>query len=972
MATLRHPRLSARLAVFFGTLLLIANHATAASASTKENAYGRLPLTFEANRGQADSKVDYVAHGGGYSLFLTHGGNATLALRKGDREPDRKHPGADEAVASRHRDSGIALRMKLVGASDTSGGKATGELAGKVNYFIGNDPTKWRRNVPTYSRVEYPGIYPGIDLVYYGNQRQLEYDFVVAPGADPNKIGIRFEGAEKVSLDLQGNLLVGTRKGEVQCRKPVVYQVADGVRTVVSGSFAVRGRREVGFRVAAYDREQPLIIDPVLSYSTYLGSGSGVAGLNFDEWGEAIAVDSTGAAYVTGRTSSPDFPTTAGAFQRTKGQDDADAFVTKLNPTGTALVYSTFLGGNTVDWGLDIAVDSAGSVFLTGETCSADFPTTADAFQTAYASGSGCNDAFVAKLDAAGSALLYSTLLGGTSLDRAFSIAVDSGGSAYVTGYTYSDNFPTTSGVVQATKAGTAFESDAFVTKLNSAGSGLVFSTYVGGAASEVGRGIAIDAAGSAYVTGNTGSTDFPTTAGAFQTTYAGQEDVFVTKLDSSGASFAYSTYLAGNGSESPGGIAVELGGSAYVAGYTTSTNFPTTGFAFDRTKNGVPGDQDAFVTRLNAAGSALMYSSFLGGNDYDQVNDLATDSQANAYVTGETCSTDFPTTPGALKTANESGCDAFLTKLNSSGSNLIVSTYFGGSFGDAGYGIALGAQGSAYITGLTTSGQNPNDFPTTPGAFQTTGPGDFDAFVVKVSSTGIPTSLTVSPAASTGVVDSTYCLTATVYDEFGMPSVGVTVRFRVTFESVFSFLGSATTDATGQASFCYPGPALPGTDAITAFADVDGDGAQTPGEPSATAQRTWAPPASTPLCQIKITNGGAIVADNGDKATFTGDVQSLADGSTQGQAEYQDRGPVQRMNVRSTSVLSVVCEGSTAGTIYGRATIDGAGSFSYRIKVKDLGKPGKGTDTYWIFLSNLYSSGEKPLQGGNVQIERQ
>jgi len=933
-----------------------------------EKGYGRLPLSFEVNQGQVDRRVQFLSQGPGYTLFLTRTGDAVLALRRPGSEGDplRHVSSAKEAVGTHKVGSATALRMKLVGANTAPRVVGTEELPGKANYFIGNDPRKWRANVPTYARAKYEAVYPGVDLVYYGNQRQLEYDFVVAPGADPGSIAIAFEGAERVSRDAHGNLVVATKTGDVQFQKPVFYQVADGVRTEVSGSYAAPGRSgQVGFRLAAYDRERPLIIDPVLSYSTYLGSGSQLFGLNLDESGEAIAVDSTGAAYVTGRTFSSGFPTTVGAFDRTKGQDYADAFVTKLNPTGTALVYSTFLGGNLFDGGLDIAVDSAGSAFVTGQTCSADFPTTPGAFQTNYASGSQCNDAFVTKLDAAGAALSYSTFLGGNSLDLGGGIAVDSGGSAYVTGYTLSGNFPTTSGAFQTTKPGAY---DVFVTKLNPAGSALLYSTYLGGTFSEFGQGIAVDSAGSAYVTGNTNSTNFPTTVGAFQTIFGGEEDAFVTKLDPSGSALAYSTYLGGSRFEPPAGIAVDGEGAAYVAGYTFSTNFPTTAGAFQTVK---AGEYDAYVTKLDPAGSALVYSTLLGGSGFEQANDIAVDSYGSAYVTGRTCSTDFPTTAGTLQTSNASGgCeDVIVTKLNPTGSApLVFSTYLGGSFSDGGLGIAVDSRGSAYVAGSTNSGQNPNNFPTTPGAFQTTRPGDEDAFVAKISDIGTPTTLTLLPAAAANTVGTQHCVDAIVYDEFGNLKPSVTVRFSIT--GSVNTGGAAETDANGNTTFCYTGPDLPGTDAITAYADTDEDGVRDSGEPDGAAEKTWLPPSTTPLCEIKITNA-SIVAVNGDKAAFTGSARSLADGSTQGQEEYQDLGPLQRMKVRSINVLAIVCEGSTEASIYGQATIDGAGSFSYRIKVKDLSKPGKGGDMYWIVLANGYNSGEQPLQGGNVQINR-
>lgn len=947
------------------------------AATRLGKSYGLLPLSFEINRGQTDARVSFLSRGPGYTLFLTRTGDAVLALRRRGPEGDqRQHVSSGrQDVRSQEGGSVTALRMKLVGASTAPRVVGAEELPGKANYFIGSDPAKWRANVPTYARAKFQSVYPGIDLVYYGNQRQLEYDFVVAPGADPRSIAIGFEGTEKVSLDARGNLVVATRDGNVQFQKPVVYQVANGVLAEVSGSYAVRGR-QVGFRLAAYDRERPLIIDPVLSYSTYLGSGSQLIGLNLDERGEAIAVDSTGAAYVTGPTFSSGFPTTVGAFDRTIGQNYADAFVTKFNPAGSALVYSTYLGGDLYDGGLDIAVDSTGSAYVTGQTCSAaSFPTTPGAFQTSNGSvfGSDCNDAFVTKLNPTGTALLYSTFLGGRTRDIGNAIAVDSEGSAYVTGYTLSTNFPTTSGAFQP---GAVAPYDAFVTKLNPTGSAPIYSTYLGGSHFDFGEAIAVDASFNAYVTGYSSSIDFPTTSGAFQTTnagVAGDYDAFVTKFDPAGSALVYSTYLGGGSLDEGLGIAVDSAGSAYVTGFTYSTNFPTTVGAFQATR---AGEYDVIVAKLNPAGSAPVYSTYLGGSSFDQASDIAVDSFGSVYVTGDTCSTDFPITIGALQTTNASGfCDdAFVTKLNPVGSTpLTFSTYLGGSSGDGGLGIAVDSSGSAYVTGSTNSGPNPNGFPTTPGAYQTTRPGDQDAFVAKISDLGTPSTLTLTPATGTNVVGTQHCVTATVQDEFGNPSPNVTVRFSVTFnDSELSRVGTVTTDATGHAAFCYPGSEVPGSDAILAFADTDGDHVQDPDELSATAQKTWVPPPTTPLCDIKIANNSWIFTANHDKATFGGSARSLADGSTQGQQDYQDEGPLQRLKVRSIRVQAVVCTGSTEASIYGQATIDGAGSFAYRIDVKDLAKPGKGADTYRIILANEYGSGEQTLQGGNVQIDRQ
>ena len=503
-------------------------------------------------------------------------------------------------------------------------------------------------------------------MVYYGNQHQLEYDFVVAPGADPSRIRLSIAGMQKIGVDSHGQLIVRTAAGPVCWNKPAVYQEIDGKRCVVKGEYVLRRGHEVGFRVAAYDTTKALIIDPTLVYSTYLGGSN-------DDAGQGIAIDAAGDAYVTGVTLSTNFPTTAGAYQTTSG-GTADAFVTKLNPAGSGLVYSTYLGGSGGDNGMGIAVDASGNAYITGFTSSTDFPTTSGAFQTTYG---GSGDAFVTMLNSTGSGLLYSTYLGGSDAEQGNNIAVDGGGNAYVTGLTRSANFPTTVGAFETTSGGMQ---DAFVTKLNPAGTGLIYSTYLGGSNDDEGKGIAVDAAGNVFVVGRTSSINLPTTAGALQTTFGGVQDAFVTKLNFAGTGLIYSTYLGGGSNDEGFGIAVDAAGDAFISGDTSSTNFPTTAGAF-RTTFG--GNADAFVTKLNSTGTGLIYSTYLGGNLEDEALAIAVNTAGNAYVTGYTGSTNFPTTSGAFQTTLGGGAgseDAFVTILNSTGAGLLYSTYLGGS----------------------------------------------------------------------------------------------------------------------------------------------------------------------------------------------------------------------------------------------------------------------------------------------------
>jgi len=673
-------------------------------------AFANLALYFEPNQGQTEGQVKFLSRGAGRTLFLTQS-KAVLLVTRFERRPL-------ETWNTEPRTSGTVLEMSFIGASRNSQVLGQEELPGKVNYLVGSNARTWRTNIATYARVTYRDLYPGIDLTYYGREGQLEYDFVVRPGADLRRILVRFSGAEKLEVDAQGDLLLRTGPDVIRQRKPIAYQEVNGMRREIPVSYVLKGARRVAFKVAAHDSGRPLIIDPALFYSTYLGG-------SIRDGGQGIAVDGAGNAYVTGLTNSPNFPTTTGAFQSALA-GGFDAFVTKINPVGSApLVYSTYLGGSGDDYGLGIAVDAAGNASLTGFTNSPNFPTTLSAFQTIPG---GAADAFVTKLNSSGSALIYSTYLGGSGDDVGQGIALDSLGNAYVTGFTSSTNFPHSVAAFQTTLAGSF---DAFVTKLNLAGSApLLYSTYLGGDSDDRGYAVAVDGSGNAYVTGYTTSTKYPTTTGAFQTTSAGAADAFVTKLNPAGSA-AYSTYLGGSGQDIGQAIAVNAAGDAFVTG-KTSGNFPTTAGAFQSVFGG--GVNDAFVTRLNPSGSApLVYSTYLGGSGDDASYGIALDGSDDAYLTGYTASANFPTTAGVFQTTFAGGrFDAFVTKLNPAGSApLVYSTYLGGTGDDAGQAIAVDGLFNAYVTGFTGS----TNFPTTAGAFQTRLRGSvFNAFVTKIA----------------------------------------------------------------------------------------------------------------------------------------------------------------------------------------------------------------------------------------------
>jgi hypothetical protein len=728
--------------------------------------YGKLPLSFEANLGQTDARVKFFSHTSRYALFLT-GNEAVLALHSSNPKTNEKilgipHTSQTNMAFAR---SGTVLRMKLRNSDPEA--KVTGEdeLAGTNTYFIGNDPKNWRSNVPTYAKVRYEGIYSGIDLVYYGNQRQFEYDFIVAPGADPHRIAFDVHGAKRIRQDELGDLIFEMGQGEVRWHRPVVYQEKDGKRQEIEARYAITDRNRVGFVVAGYDLRRSLYIDPLI-YSTYLG-GSG------EDVGFGVAVDSDGNAYVTGATASANFPVTPGALQTTYGAKPGYpyAFVTKINPSGSALVYSTYLGGNILNQGFGIAVDSLGNAYVTGDT-EGGFPVTPGAFQTTCPLKGTENASFVAKLDSTGSALVYSTYLCGSGGTLSTGIAVDNSGNAYVTGYTVPTDFPVTPGAFQTT-SGSGIT--AFVTALNPSGSAAMYSTFLGGSGESNSLGIAVDSWGDAYVTGYS-STGFPVTPHAFQTNCCG---AFVTKFNATGSALVYSTFLGGSG-DYGNGVAVDSVGNAYVTGHAGS-DFPVTPGAFQPTYGG--GQFNAFVTKINPSGSALVYSTFLGGSGFDQGTGIAVDSAGNAYVSGYTGSTNFPVTPGAFQAVCNGGsncatyADAFVSKLNPAGSALIFSTYLGGRNYEDGYGIAVDRAGNAYVTGDTKSG----NFPITPSALQRGCKScvDYaDAFVTKMyfpAATTIALRSSPNPSAYGQAVSFTGVVTSGI----GAPPNGETVTFK-------------------------------------------------------------------------------------------------------------------------------------------------------------------------------------------------
>ena len=666
----------------------------------------RLPMSFTPNEGQYAAGVAFVASGSDYSVALTRS-EADLSLRRGFSRRTRTQ-----------RDS--ILRMQLLGAAGTPILSGSDPLPGKANFLIGNDPAKWRTNIATFARVKYAQVYPGVDLVYYGNQRHLEFDFNLKPGADPAAVRLGFRGELagarlRLKVDHSGNLIVDGPAGGVLLPKPLIYQQLDGKRQLVRGGYVVTNGRQLSFRLGSYDKAREVVIDPTLTYSTLLGGEE-------DDEATAIAVNPAGEVFVTGYTNSMHFPTTAGAISRSARY--STAFVTRLNAEGSAVLYSTYLGGaqggNTT---VGIAVDAAGNAFVAGFTDASDYPTTPGAFQSKL---SGNTAAFLSKLNPTGSAFVYSTLFGGTVASVASALAIDSGGSAYVTGYTLSPDFPTTPGVVQTDPGSSAGRvQDAFLTKFNPAGTALVYSTLLG-ETDTGGTGLAVDKQGDVYLTGTTNYQDFPVTHGAFSSTGEG----FITKFNATATALLYSTRL--QGSAVPSAIAIDSVGDAYITGDTGSDDLPVTPHAF---QTAVCHRCDtAFVLKLNPSGSALLYSTYLGEGGAG--NSIALDASGNAYVTGVTGSATFPTTSDALQPVYGGGTqDAFLTRVNVTGSALLYSSFLGGNALDTGSSVTLDPRGNVYVAGFTFV-PHPgatSTFQTTRGSFQPGfAGGTADAFISK------------------------------------------------------------------------------------------------------------------------------------------------------------------------------------------------------------------------------------------------
>lgn len=715
--------------------------------------YGHLPIRFEENVGQTDNRVRFLAHGPGYTLFLTDG-EAIFKPSGQDLTTQGKWHGARsirDRLLSKGTEASV-VRMKLEGANGTPKIMGVDQLPGVSNYLIGKDPSKWRTGVASYKKIQYSEVYSGIDLVCYGTGNRVEYDFIVKPGADPNQVSLSFDGARKISRDTNsGDISIPTAAGKMALQKPVLYQMENGEKRPIEGNYKFQGNDRLGFDVRDYDRSEPLVIDPVLAYSTYLGGSN-----QDDSYG--MTVDSSGNAFVAGSTWSVDFPVTGNSISAAP-LEGYKMFVSKLNPSGTALVYSTYIGGTSgYEWATGIAVDSNGYAYITGVVSSADFPVTSNAYQTSYGSGA-VENAALCKLSADGQSLLYSTYLGGTVADEGYGIAVDAGENAFVTGYTSSSGFPTTSNAVQSTLRGS--KGNAFVTRIDTTQSGtssLVYSTFLGGTSTTIiettegGSAIAVDSQNNIYIAGTACSPDFPVTPNAFKMTGSADScSAFLSQIDTtqSGSSgLIYSTYFGGSASGSTFdigyGLALDSSNKVYVSGSSTTSDFPTTTGA----TNSATGK--AFVAKFDITKSnanSLIYSTLIGGSNgisNDAAAVVAVDFNGNAYLTGWTFGTDFPITPEASQSTLGGGASTFLTVVNEDASRILYSTYWGGTNNFSfSYGLALDTSYNMYVTGFTYA----SDMGTTTGAIQPSGSGrGNDAFVAKFTALTVPRISSLSP----------------------------------------------------------------------------------------------------------------------------------------------------------------------------------------------------------------------------------
>lgn len=669
-----------------------------------------LPLYFEANVGQAEDGVAFLGRGDGLHIALMPS-QATLRLRT--------PKGLWAQVA-----------LEWAGADPRASLRGEDRRSGESRYFMGNDPSRWVKAAPHYARVRYHELYPGVDLVFYGQRRQFEFDFIVRPGADPSAIRLRLRGLEGLSLAPDGRLRLRTPAGDLWQPRPFCYQMRGGSRVAVRGEYKLLGPEEVGFALGDYDRNAELVIDPLLVWLTYYG-GTGL------DAATAIALDSQGNVVAAGYTESPNLAAAGtGSVQAPVAEMPRHGFIVKLSGDGRNVLWATYFGGNRNDEIHALALDGAGNVYVAGRTDSTNLPVSANAFQRTMRSTRLWGEGFVAKLSAAGQ-LVYATYLGGNEFDQVLGLAVDGAGKAYVTGETFSDDFPTTAGVLRGTPCA-GFNTDAFVSKFNADGSALEYSTLICGSLADRALAIAVDSAGNAYVAGETTSADFPVTSGAVQGAPRGvYEDAFVVKLNPAGSQLLYSTYLGGSFPDAARAIAVDSSGAIYVGGSTRSTDFPATAGSLQNANRDGGVHEDGFVVKFNPGSAALAFATYLGGSAADRVTAIKVDAAGAVYVAGFTASTNFPRSGGKCEPGPSGRFDAFAGKLAPNGARFEWMMVLGGRADDYAHAVAFSATGETYVAGRSDS----VNLPSTPGAFRTAYANGYrgagDAFVARISGSG-------------------------------------------------------------------------------------------------------------------------------------------------------------------------------------------------------------------------------------------
>ncbi len=677
-----------------------------------------VPLVFQPNSGQFKSEIKFFAQNGRADLLLDTASGLLLSII---------HPPLQESLAS-HAHHASSVQMSFIGANVAPTVKAMGPLSSRYHYFLGSNPQEWRTDILLYEKVRYEDVYSGIDVEYYSADENLEFDMFVSPGADPGKILLGFEGIDTLTIDPLGNLVLVVDDVRLVYKRPVVYQdrmpelyqgnISEG-RIHIEGTYRITDEGNVGFQIGAFDSSKPLVIDPVLVHSTYLG------GRGFDQ-GTGVAIDAVGSIFVAGTTNGG-FPSKT-SLPSVGQQLQQDVFIAKFGAQGDELIYSVVIGGRDIDVANDIRLGPSGDIYVVGTTFSDDFPTTEGALQR---NKDGSTDAFILKLNTEGNAFGYSTFLGGAGLDIGLGASVNVLGEAFITGQTRSENFPVSDGALQGKLDG---DRDAFVTRLNARGDEVLYSTYLGGGGDEQGQAIVVASSGESVVTGLTGSKKFPITSDAVQPEMGGQEDVFVAKISSDGRDIVYATYLGGGGKDIGRGIALDDLDNMYVVGATLSNNFPTTDGVLQEKLGSLPNtivNRDAFVSKLSPTGDSLLFSTYLGGRGDDRGNSIAVDDLGRAYITGRTTSENFPTVASlqSQKSGDILGGEMFVARLSVDGGELSYSTYLGGDGDDSGKSIAVDSSHSAYVVGAARS----NNFPTN-NSFQENFAGESDAVILKIS----------------------------------------------------------------------------------------------------------------------------------------------------------------------------------------------------------------------------------------------